>query len=45
MCGLQLNDQTPDMSALFQAVMYVCRKDKLELFDKASKMHRFCVNK
>lgn len=45
MYSLQLNDQTPEMSALFQAMMYVCRKDKLKLFDKASKMHCFRMNK
>lgn len=37
MYGLQLNDQTPEMSALFQSSKGCMHSDKLKLFDKASR--------
>lgn len=37
MHSLQLNDQTPEMSALFQSWSIYIHADKLELFDKASR--------
>lgn len=36
MYSLQLNDQTPEMSALFQSGKVCIHADKLKLFDKAS---------
>lgn len=37
MCSLQLNDQTPEMSALFQSSNACIHADKPKLFDKASR--------
>lgn len=36
-CSLQLNDQTPEMSALFESWNICIHADKLKLFDKASR--------